>query len=795
MRAWASVVCASCLTLAVSPVGASEGLSTAVKRVDVPVFEGGEGLDFFIRCAAEYSAAHPGVQVDLYGDPRIADKVRVRVLERSFPEITNAGINYWPLIYNGDILALDEYLDGPNWEEDSTWRESFLPGSLDRYQWEGKTYGIPLAYFVFVFWYNKAMFAEHGWRPPVTWDEFFALCEQIKSAGIPPIAFQGRYHGYAQALIDAGYYHLAGPDRWFAQTQLEPGSFANPEFEEALGLVQKTAVNYFQPGCMGMSHTEAQMQFFLGKTAMIPCGSWLKSEMLGKIPEGFQLGAFNLPRPRETKADPTAVTVGSNYYFVFTYSRHPEEAVDFLRFMTSREMAGLFSEMRDIVTAVRGASEGRTSPDQEDLLRIVNRARTAYGQPAGEGFPEMNQYWDDNRYGLLTGALTPAQAAANLEAGAEAVRAHAADPDAVTVRHIWQPLALLAILAAAIAYSLVTAIRRARLARQDPEAGREAGLLRMRWSNVLLFVGPAIVLYTVFVTIPCIKSFAWSLNRWNGITEMQFVGLQNFERLLFESDGFWQALRNNLFIMFVIPCFVLPLSLFFAACISRGVLGSRFFRIVFFFPNILGGVTATLLWMHLYNPQGGPVNEALVGLGHASRWVGEALASVAGQSLGGWALWLADRLEGFRGFAWLSPDHLYWALVPMSVWGACGFNMVLFLAAMESVPQSLYEAADLDGASHWRQFWTITLPLIWEVLAVAIVFMVIGGMKAFEIIWLLTNQAPPSNTHVIGTKMVSAMFMEFKVGEATAIAVLLFLLVFFGTAATLRVMRRERVEY
>ncbi len=281
--------------------------------------------------------------------------------------------------------------------------------------------------------------------------------------------------------------------------------------------------------------------------------------------------------------------------------------------------------------------------------------------------------------------------------------------------------------------------------------------------------------------IPSAKSFLWSLNEWDGLTDMRFTGLLNFQRLLFESDGFWIALNNNLFIMFVIPMFVIPISLFLAACISREIWGSRFFRIAFFFPNILGAVAATLLWMHLYNPQGGPINAALVGLG-------QILTAAGLASAGGW-------LEAMEGFAWLSQSNLYWALIPMSIWGACGFNMILFLAAMESIPQSLYEAADIDGASTWRQFWTITLPLIWEVLSISIVFMVIGGMKGFETIWLMTNQSPTTQVHVIGTLMVQDMFTEFKIGEATAIAVLLFIMVFFGTAATLRAMRRETVEF
>jgi ABC-type sugar transport system permease subunit len=120
--------------------------------------------------------------------------------------------------------------------------------------------------------------------------------------------------------------------------------------------------------------------------------------------------------------------------------------------------------------------------------------------------------------------------------------------------------------------------------------------------------------------------------------------------------------------------------------------------------------------------------------------------------------------------------------------------MVLYLAAMESIPESYYEAATIDGASKWRQFWTITLPLIWDIIAISVVFLVIGGMKAFEVIWLLANQRPLTDNHVISTRMVQTMFSEFNVGEAAALAVLLFLMVFVGSAATLRGMRRETVE-
>jgi raffinose/stachyose/melibiose transport system permease protein len=247
---------------------------------------------------------------------------------------------------------------------------------------------------------------------------------------------------------------------------------------------------------------------------------------------------------------------------------------------------------------------------------------------------------------------------------------------------------------------------------------------------------------------------------------MTYTGLQNFRRLLFESDEFWIALNNNIFLMVIVPIVVVPLALFLAACVSRGVIGANLFRIIFFFPNLLGSVAITLLWTRLYDPQSGLINSVLVALG----------------------------LRGFHGFAWLSDANLYWAVIPISVWGACGFNMVLYLAAMENIPTDIYEAALIDGASPMRQFLSITIPLIWEALTISIVFLVIGGMKAFELIYLLKNQQVSTNLHTISTRMIQTVFQDFRVGEATAIAVLLFLMVFFGTAVSLRVMRRETVE-
>ncbi|MEO5958670.1 MAG: sugar ABC transporter permease, partial [Opitutaceae bacterium] len=249
--------------------------------------------------------------------------------------------------------------------------------------------------------------------------------------------------------------------------------------------------------------------------------------------------------------------------------------------------------------------------------------------------------------------------------------------------------------------------------------------------------------------------------------------LFNFKWLLFESDTVWLALRNNAFLMFVPAAIVVPLALFFAALLHRGVWGGNIFRVVFLFPNLLGGIAATLLWLNAYEPHGGLVNASLVALGN---------------------FFHSDWLRSFDGYPWLTPANLYTALVPIYLWMACGFNLILYLAAMEGIDPQLYEAAELDGASRPRQFFTITLPLIWDVVGISAVFIVIAGLNAFEMVWLLTSQEPDSQTHTLSTLLVTNLFKYFQVGRATALAVLLFVLVLAISATVLRVFKRETVE-
>lgn len=708
--------------------------------VEVTIFEGGEGLDFYQAVGEEFARQFPGSQAKVFGDPAIADKMRMRVLEGNFPEVTNANVDVWALKQHGHLQALDAWLDAPALEGEGTWRDSFLPGSLSQYQSQGKTYGVPLVYVIWSVYYNKAVFREQGWTEPRTWDEFFELCQKMRAKELAPVAFQGRYPFYARPLVEHTYFQLVGRQTYEKQQAAEPGSFNNPAMVRALTILDRLRREAFQEGSLGMSHTEAQLEFFQGRAGMLFCGSWLFSEMRDNIPDDFELGAFSLPLPESEWASASAQYASSGFFFVFSSSKNPQGGVDYLRLLTALPQASRFAVERGIPVAVKGANSG-LHPAMKDVARQLELVEETFGPRSGPSLKGLDQVWTDKIGEVLAGSLSPEQAAIEMERQVSEARRASVAPDSVELRHPRKALGFVLFLI----LGFVLAV----FGLQSPQ--KSEGTL-VSPAQVGLFTLPAVLVFSVFFVLPSLVALAGALVRWDGLGRPEFVAWLHFKRLLLESDLFWSSLGHNLILMFVPALVVLPLALFLASLLHQGVVGARIFRIAFFFPNLIG-VAGVLLWQQLYNPQIGPINRILVGLG----------------------------LTGFENFAWLSNENLYYALVPMAVWSAVGFNMVLFLAAMQSVPESLYEAADIHGADSLQKFFYITLPLIVETLTAATILMIIGGMKAFEAIWLLTNQAPSSDTHVVGTLMVRSLFVEQRIGQAAALACLLFAVVLVGS--------------
>jgi N-acetylglucosamine transport system permease protein len=291
-----------------------------------------------------------------------------------------------------------------------------------------------------------------------------------------------------------------------------------------------------------------------------------------------------------------------------------------------------------------------------------------------------------------------------------------------------------------------------------------------KYRLIIPFLAPAILLYAVFVLWPYGQAIYISLTQWSGIAATPtFIGLGNFQRLI--SDPFFRnALGHNLQLLIVLPIVTLGLSLIFATLFTqggRGVRGSQFYRIVFFFPQVMSVVIIGVLWQYIYNPIVGLLNGTLRAVGL------EGLARP----------WLGD------------PKLALWAVAAVVIWQAVGFYMVLFIAGMQSIPVSFYEAATLDGASRWDAFWGITMPLLWENIRVAIIYIGIAALDLFTIVQVMTEGKPNRASDVVGRYMYEVAFTNSQFGYASAIGVALLILTLILSVLTLRFTQRERLEF
>lgn len=295
---------------------------------------------------------------------------------------------------------------------------------------------------------------------------------------------------------------------------------------------------------------------------------------------------------------------------------------------------------------------------------------------------------------------------------------------------------------------------------------------------ILVFLAPAFLLFTALVFLPAVRALLYSLQKWDGLGEPEWIGLGNFVRLLRDDTIFMVALGHNLLLFAIAGGITLVMALFFASLLTQKIRGAGLFRVVFFFPNVIAMVAVALLWILLYSATDFGVINALLG-------------RLDGAAASAGLPWLQIDLP----FPFLQSKYLMMSIIPMIVWSLTGFYMVLFLAGMGGIPVSYYEAARLEGASHWQQFRHITLPLLREILVVAVVFLMISLMKYFDPIWVMENEVPNRESHVLATLLYQKVFTEYDMGYASAVAVLLFLIVLAASTFSMMWSRKERIEY
>lgn len=277
-----------------------------------------------------------------------------------------------------------------------------------------------------------------------------------------------------------------------------------------------------------------------------------------------------------------------------------------------------------------------------------------------------------------------------------------------------------------------------------------------------IFVLPWIIGFLAFTAGPLVFSFVASFTNYNITSQMDFVGAENYQGLFTEDSLFWTSLWNTLyFVIFSVPLTTMG-AIFLSALLNQDIPGMRFFRTLYYLPAVLSGVGVYMLWMQLLDPGTGMVNLVL-------DWVG-----IDGPN------WLFD------------PDWTKPSIIFMKLWSVGG-SMLLYLASMQGVSKSLYEAAEIDGANTWKKFFHITIPMITPVIFFDVVTSLIGGFQIFQEAYVMSNngEGGPANSLLFyNLYMWKQAFTNFNMGYAMAMSWILFVIVFVMTIFNLKLAPR-----
>ena len=283
---------------------------------------------------------------------------------------------------------------------------------------------------------------------------------------------------------------------------------------------------------------------------------------------------------------------------------------------------------------------------------------------------------------------------------------------------------------------------------------------------VILCVAPAVILFVIFMVVPTFNVFRLSLFQRSTFNPNEtFIGLKNFEMLLRDTK-FIQSMQNMLLLIVMVTVFTMATALVFAGILTREKLkGQGFFRVVFYIPNILSVVVISGIFSAIYDIDRGMLNSIL-------------------------------NLFGADGILWKGETHVVTSLVIAMVWQAIGYYMVMYMASMSAVPGSLYEAADLDGASRWTQFFQVTIPLIWTNIRTTLTFFIISTINmAFLFVSAMTGGGPNNASNVALLYMYNQKNLGGGYGYAMAIGVVIFLVSFGLSALVNKVTEREVLEF
>ena len=283
-------------------------------------------------------------------------------------------------------------------------------------------------------------------------------------------------------------------------------------------------------------------------------------------------------------------------------------------------------------------------------------------------------------------------------------------------------------------------------------------------ASLMLFVAPALIVYIIFKLLPAVSGFYYAMTNWNGINKTYiFVGLSNFIEVLGDSY-FWNSVLFTLKYVMVMVIITNIIALLLAVLIENLNRAKGLFRTLFYMPNMISMIIGGYMWMFIFT-------KVMYYL--ADNW--------------GWS---------FLDKSWIGdPKYAFIAIIVVSTWGAVGYLMIIYMAALQGVPSSLKEAAYLDGANEWQTFWSVIFPMIRHAVTICVFWTLNSGFQVFDVIYSLTGGGPGRATQSTAMNIFEEAFKgNVRYGYATAKSTVLFAIVLVITVVQIRAMQKKEEE-
>lgn len=729
------------------------------------------------KLVAEFERRHPDIKISLESS---TDATRIFLTDAAAgtpPDVMYITTEFIaPLVEKRILEPLDPYL-----ARDAVDMSDFIPSTIEGLKVGGGLYAYPIHFSVDLLFYNKRLFDECGVPyPDETWtwqtyrDAATSLTLDRDRDGRPEVF--GCMQVDWQLIVKSFGGRIFEPQRYrfVADSREVLEAFA---FNSALQGKQAPSA------AQAMDTTDMQL-FANGKVAMFVGRTWQLPQITKTMRDPWDIA--HVPRGKERTC---ILNVGGNC--IAAGSPHKEAAWQFVKFYSSPEGQRLLGVQKNCTPALRELAYSPDfflSPPPQSLRVAVDAAAYASGRlyPDDAWAPEFYaRIWQNtvDRF-RMTNPISPrdaldliAREGNKLIESYERERAECGpvEPGADTTSF------LIRLMLTLIALGGIALLGIARTNR--------------RYWEGYGFVAPWLVGMVLFTVGPVLASFYLSFCRYDMLTPPKWIGLRNFRELAAD-PVFWKSLLNTLYYSaFVVPG-TLILGLALAMLLNTRVRGTTFFRAMYYLPALTAGVAICLLWRWIFNPQLGLLNAALgwvwVQLDSLLRLVGLTADSV------GVLAWMRP-----PGPEWLtSPTWAMPAIIIMSIWGGVAGPMLIYLAGLQGIPQHLYEAAAIDGASRWQMFRHVTLPMLSPTIFFNLIMAIIGSFQVFTTVYVMTSNTaasqeaggPAYSTMVYVLYLYQTGFRYLAMGKACAMAWILFVIILALTLWNYR-MSQKWVHY